>query len=308
MYVLLARQLVEPSHPLVQVPGLLSGHGPQVEVQRGGLLVVAVAVPGGNDGLAVSERHVQGVGLPLVGVDHSAERLGQRVLQRLRAHRRVPVRELVEDEVEQKLRVGCPGDVLEEIIAQRRQQPAADLAEAGHVAVVHEHVAAFAERVAVVLVHGGAGAGGAHVSEEQRGGDGLGQRVQVAVVAGRRHRGVHRRPVVRVQAVLVHHAALLRRVPPDAAPVHVHRVVALLVVLAPRGVPGALGHGREPMRGAEDELGDAHLFAVVEYPATHREGRRRRRRRVTAATVATCACYTNLFKPLQALLLPSQGS
>ena len=45
------------------------------------------------------------------------------------------------------------------------------------------------------------------------------------------------------------------------------------VALAPRRPPGAIGHRGEPVRGAVDELTDAHLLAVVEDPSTHGDRR-----------------------------------
>ena len=50
-------------------------------------------------------------------------------------------------------------------------------------------------------------------------------------------------------------------------------MIPLDVALAPRRPPGAIGHRGEPVRGAVDELTDAHLLAVVEDPSTHGDRR-----------------------------------
>ena len=136
---------------------------------------------------------------------------------------------------------------------------------------MHEHVPSEVERVAVILVHARAGTRRADVPEEERGADVLGERAEVAVVRRRGDGGVHRRAVVRVQTVGIHQPAAVAGVPAHPAPVHVDRMVPSVVPLAPRGVPGALGHVRQRVGRAVEELAEAHLLAVVEDPATHLE-------------------------------------
>eukprot|EP00982_Pelagococcus_subviridis_P001727 13852-Pelagococcus_subviridis.AAC.6 len=148
--------------------------------------------------------------------------------------------------------------------------------------------------MAVVLVHARARARGSHVTEQQRRAYRLGERPQVSVVRRRRDGRVHRRSIIRAEAVFIHEPALLTRVPPDAAAVDVHRVVPVVVELAPGGVARALEterggreEGREGGRGrVRERASPAHSFPVVE-KGTARGGNSTRERRAGARARAT---------------------
>ena len=89
-----------------------------------------------------------------------------------------------EGEVEEDLGVGRALDLPEERRVDGERQVALDRPEAFQVAVVHPEPAAVPERVAVGLLHRGAG-GGADVGEDAPRGDVTGQVAQVAVVPRR---------------------------------------------------------------------------------------------------------------------------
>ena len=259
---------VEPAEG-VEVPRPLSGHGPEMKVQTGRLLVVAVPVPRGDYRLSVGDGDVDRGWCAVVGPDDMRHRREHRLLDPRRVQQRVMVGELVQDEVEEKFRVRGPAHVLKQVVPEEREKPAPDLLEVCDVSVVHEHVPSVVERVAVVLVDARAGTRRADVPEQERGADVLGERAEVAVVRRRGDGGVHRRAAVRVQTVTIYQPAAIAGVPTHPAPVHVDRMVTPVVALAARGVPGPFRHVRQSVGRAVEELAEANLLPVVKDPATH---------------------------------------
>ena len=86
----------------------------------------------------------------------------------------------------------------------------------------------------------------------------------------RRNRRVTARSRIRAQPFQVSQALQrVRPVPSDAAPVHVHLVVATDVSFHAWGETRAVCQVRQTVVGAVDDLGDADFVAVVEYPSTH---------------------------------------
>ena len=106
---------VEPAE-VIQVPRPFTGHGPEVKVQTGRFLVVAVAVPRRDDRLSVGDGDVDGGRRALVGPDDVRHGREHRFLDRRRVHLRVAVWELVEDEVEEEFRVRGAAHVFEQVV------------------------------------------------------------------------------------------------------------------------------------------------------------------------------------------------
>src|SRR3546814_2676123 len=93
---------------------------------------------------------------------------------------------MAEQQVEQHLAVGGALAVAVVAIGDHCLQAPAQALIAADLAVVHEHPAAVAERMAVGARRGGAG-GGAHVGEEQPGADLVGKVPEIGVVRSEEH-------------------------------------------------------------------------------------------------------------------------